>query len=55
MYDLETSRIGAPYIYIYDISDLRVNILFLEGVSKITNAALENFTSNVTELAAGTM
>jgi len=33
VYDLETSRIGAPYvyiyiyiyIYIYDISDLRVN------------------------------
>jgi len=23
--DLETSRIGAPYIYIYDISNLRVN------------------------------
>ena len=24
--DLETSRIGAPYIYIYDISSLRVNL-----------------------------
>ena len=24
VYDLETSRIGAPYIYIYDISNLRV-------------------------------
>ena len=24
--DLQTSRIGAPYIYIYDISSLRVNI-----------------------------
>ena len=23
--DLESSRIGAPYIYIYDISNLRVN------------------------------
>ena len=23
--DLETSRIGAPYIYIYDISTLSVN------------------------------
>ena len=23
--DLETSRIAAPYIYIYDISSLRVN------------------------------
>jgi len=27
--DLETSRIGAPYIYIYDISNLRVNDLTL--------------------------
>jgi len=27
--DLETSRMGAPYIYIYDISRLRVNILTL--------------------------
>jgi len=25
-YYLETSRIGAPYIYIYDISSLRVKI-----------------------------
>jgi len=25
--DLETSRIGAPYIYIYDISNLRVKIV----------------------------
>jgi len=24
--DLETSRIGAPYIYIYDISSLSVNL-----------------------------
>ena len=24
--DLETSRIGAPYIYIYDISSLRVKV-----------------------------
>ena len=29
MCDLETSRIGAPYIYIYDISSLRVNDLTL--------------------------
>ena len=29
VYDLETSRIGAPYIYIYDISSLRVNDLTL--------------------------
>jgi len=27
--DLETSRIGAPYIYIYDISSLKVNDLTL--------------------------
>ena len=27
--DLETSRIGAPCIYIYDISSLRVNDLTL--------------------------
>jgi len=27
--DLETSRIGAPYVYIYDISCLRVNDLTL--------------------------
>jgi len=27
--DLETSRIGAPYIYIYRISSLRVNDLTL--------------------------
>jgi len=26
--DLETSRMGAPYIYIYDISRLRVNSLW---------------------------
>jgi len=24
--DLETSRMGAPYIYIYDISRLRVKL-----------------------------
>ena len=27
--DLETSRMGAPYIYIYDISSLKVNDLTL--------------------------
>jgi len=26
--DLETSRIGAPCIYIYDISSLRVNQIY---------------------------
>jgi hypothetical protein len=25
--DLETSRIGAPYIHVYDISNLRVNAI----------------------------
>jgi len=25
--DLETSRMGAPYIYIYDISRLKINLL----------------------------
>jgi hypothetical protein len=28
--DLETSRIGAPYIYVYDINSLRVNPLALK-------------------------
>jgi len=28
MCDLETPRIGAPYIYIYDISSLRVNFYY---------------------------
>ena len=26
VFDPKTSRIGAPYIYIYDISSLRVNL-----------------------------
>jgi len=26
VFDLETSRMGAPYIYIYDISRLRVKV-----------------------------
>jgi len=30
--DLETSRMGAPYIYIYDISRLRVNPAFYKDV-----------------------
>jgi len=34
--DLETSRMGAPYIYIYDISRLRVNITeFLYFIPKV--------------------
>jgi len=34
--DLETSRIGTPYIYIYDISSLRVNVLCHQKVSMLT-------------------
>ena len=30
--DLETSRMGAPYIYIYDISHLRVKVDYNEGL-----------------------
>ena len=44
--DLETSRIGAPYIYIYDISRLRVNIWFISSFSSsVWITQLEN--SNV--------
>jgi len=35
--DLETSRIGAPCIYIYDISSLRVNQLLYCVSLKIYN------------------
>jgi len=35
--DLETSRMGAPYIYIYDISRLRVNIVLVIKLRKVTN------------------
>ena len=37
--DLETSRIGAPYIYMYDISRLRVNSAF-EGLEKTLPVSL---------------
>jgi len=37
--DLETSRIGAPYIYIYDISSLRVKD-FEIAVSLLCTCAL---------------
>jgi hypothetical protein len=30
--DLETSRIGAPYIYVYDISSLRVKERVVKSV-----------------------
>jgi len=32
--DLETSRMGAPYIYIYDISRLRVKIWDFEKIKR---------------------
>jgi len=35
--DLETSRMGAPYIYIYDISRLRVKSC---GIKSIINCLL---------------
>ena len=41
--DLETSRIGAPYIYIYDIRSLRVNALwnvqlpYLKYIKQLSN------------------
>jgi len=33
--DLETSRMGAPYIY--DISRLRVNVIITEGLNFLVN------------------
>ena len=38
--DLETSRIGAPYIYTYDISSLRVK--YWEFLDKLWNCYLLN-------------
>ena len=35
--DQETSRIGAPYIYIYDISSLRVNLSFVMPQKIVTS------------------
>jgi len=35
--DLETSRIGAPYIYIYDISSLRVNTNVVINLLKLSS------------------
>ena len=40
--DLETSRIGAPYIYIYDISSLRVNDFTKLNIQQITNRKNDN-------------
>jgi len=39
--DLETSRIGVPYIYIYiyEISNLRVNFLVFTGLLKARRTA----------------
>ena len=35
--DLETSRMGAPYIYIYDISHLRVKICIASNKMECEN------------------
>ena len=43
VYDLETSRIGAPYIYIYDISNLRVNVNHVD----YTNCDQSNIFENI--------
>ena len=47
--DLETSRIGAPYIYIYiyDISSLRVKTPILLVKSHFWNQVLLNFDQNL--------
>jgi len=57
--DLETSRIGAPYIYIYiyDISRLRVNsccmYLFKYCYSYISRGTEENLKKNLSLMAVG--
>ena len=38
--DLETSRIGAPYIYIYNISSLRVNIVKQHNENSASNSII---------------
>jgi len=38
--DLETSRIGAPYIYIYNISSLRVKELSKTAIKKLRVALI---------------
>jgi len=49
--DLETSRMGAPYIYIYDISRLRVKSYTVERknpvISAIDNHRNRNFSSSL--------
>ena len=40
--DLETSRMGAPYIYIYDISSLRVNDIGIPQMNYSGSIILEN-------------
>ena len=32
--DLETSKMGAPYIYIYDISRLRVKVFLITQIQE---------------------
>jgi hypothetical protein len=46
--DLETSRIGAPYIYIYDIKNLRVKYIvcihtYRQQNRKIKKNAMQQF------------
>jgi len=41
VYDLETSRIGTPYICIYDISSLRVNLVIQCDVHKTSVCYVE--------------
>ena len=45
--DLETSRMGAPYIYIYDISSLRVKIRRLEWAGHIIRVEEERILKKV--------
>jgi hypothetical protein len=55
MCDLEASRIGAPYIYIYDISRLRVKGRgILSGWSLVALTVL-NFLYKPTVVALGVM
>jgi len=45
--DLETSRIGAPYIYIYDVSSLRVKQWMVEILVKTRGTKINRNVINV--------
>jgi len=45
--DLDTSRLGAPYIYIYDISNLRVNPSGRTVTLGLTQCLTETSTSGI--------